>query len=151
MFSSIKLYLKGRPLLANCITYGGLYMGAEFSQQTLLRKVLPEKKQDYDLAMVGRYGVLGSTVFPTFLYYWYKVLDGRLIGTSPQVVVAKVIIDQAVSAPIILTLFYTGMSVMEGRDDMFKELKEKFWTTFKVCGVIIFFFDRSCMSLFFVS
>ena len=39
----------------------------------------PEKKQDYDLAMVGRYGVLGSTVFPTFLYYWYKLLDGKVL------------------------------------------------------------------------
>ena len=39
----------------------------------------PEKKQDYDLAMVGRYGVLGSTVFPTILYYWYKLLDGKVL------------------------------------------------------------------------
>jgi len=108
MAASIRAYFKGRPLLANCVTYGSLYMGAEFSQQTLLRKVLPEKKQDYDLAMVGRYGVLGSTVFPTFLYYWYKLLDGRIIGTSPQIVVAKVLIDQAVTAPIILSIFYTG-------------------------------------------
>ena len=75
MAASLRAYLKGRPLLTNCITYGALYMGAEFSQQTLLRKVLPEKKQDYDLAMVGRYGVLGSTVFPTILYYWYKIIS----------------------------------------------------------------------------
>ena len=75
MAASLRAYLKGRPLLANCITYGALYMGAEFSQQTLLRRVLPEKKQDYDLALVGRYGVLGSTVFPTILYYWYKIIS----------------------------------------------------------------------------
>ena len=37
MAASLRAYLKGRPLLANCITYGALYMGAEFSQQTLLR------------------------------------------------------------------------------------------------------------------
>ncbi len=29
-----------RPLLANCATYGALYAGAEFSQQTVLRKLL---------------------------------------------------------------------------------------------------------------
>ena len=40
MAASIRAYFKGRPLLANCVTYGSLYMGAEFSQQTLLRKVL---------------------------------------------------------------------------------------------------------------
>ena len=29
-----------------------------------------EKKEPYDLNVVGRYGVLGSTVFPSFLFYW---------------------------------------------------------------------------------
>ena len=37
MAASIRAFFKGRPLVANCITYGSLYMGAEFSQQTLLR------------------------------------------------------------------------------------------------------------------
>jgi len=130
MAASIRAYLKGRPLVANCLTYGVLYMGAEFSQQTLVRKVLPEKKQDYDLELVGRYGVLGSTALPTLLYYWYKFLDSRMIGTSPQMVVGKVLIDQAISSPLILVMFYTGMSAMEGRTDIFKELKEKFWNTY---------------------
>ncbi len=29
-----------------------------------------DKKEDYDLGLVARYGALGSTVFPTFLFYW---------------------------------------------------------------------------------
>lgn len=29
-----------RPLLTNCVIYGSLYVGAEFSQQTLTRKIL---------------------------------------------------------------------------------------------------------------
>ena len=37
MAATIRAFFKGRPLVANCITYGSLYMGAEFSQQTLLR------------------------------------------------------------------------------------------------------------------
>ena len=37
MAASIRAFFKARPLVANCITYGSLYMGAEFSQQTLLR------------------------------------------------------------------------------------------------------------------
>ena len=175
MFSSIKLYLKGRPLLANCITYGGLYMGAEFSQQSMLHKVLvsvklkyynfwrensnfqPEKKEDYDFKLISRYGVLGTAVFPPILFYWYKWLDGRFVGTAVKTIATKVVLDQAVSAPIILGLFYignknsipssfrfdfyhfiittfknSGMSLMEGRPDIFQELREKFVDTFKV-------------------
>ena len=75
-FAICKAFFKSQPLASNCISYGLLYMGAELSQQALLRKVLPEKQQDFDLATVGRYGVLGSTVFPTLMFYWYKLLGG---------------------------------------------------------------------------
>jgi hypothetical protein len=64
------------------------------------------------MPLVGRYAVLGSTVFPSFLYYWYKLLDGRLIGTSTKIVLSKVLIDQAVSAPIILAVFFVGNSTI---------------------------------------
>merc|ERR1711983_499086 len=99
-----------RPLAFNCLTYGTLYMGAEFSQQSMLRKVLPEKKEDYDFKLISRYGVLGTAV---------------------KTIATKVVLDQAVSAPIILGLFYIGMSLMEGRPDIFQELREKFVDTFK--------------------
>merc|ERR1719330_1333399 len=124
MAASIRAFFKARPLVANCITYGSLYMGAEFSQQTLLRKVLPEKKEDYDMAQLGRYGAIGSTFLPTFMYYWYKFLDSRIVSTKPQMIVAKVLIDQSFTAPIILSTFYVAMSAMEGREDIFKECKE---------------------------
>ena len=38
MAATLRAFLKSRPLLTNCATYGGLYMAAEFSQQTLLKK-----------------------------------------------------------------------------------------------------------------
>jgi len=127
---SIRRLFATRPILSNCIVYGTLYAGAELSQQTLLRKILAEKPEPLDLNVVARYGALGSTVFPSFLFYWYKWLDGRFVGTAMKTVVSKVFIDQAISAPIILVLFYTGMSLMEGKEDLFAECKEKIVPTF---------------------
>ena len=40
-------------------------------------------------------------------------------------------IDFVATMPLIIVIFYTGMSAMEGRKDVFKELKEKFWPTLK--------------------
>ena len=79
------------------------------------------------------------------------------MGTAVKTIATKVVLDQAVSAPIILGLFYignknsipssfrfdfyhfiittfknSGMSLMEGRPDIFQELREKFVDTFKV-------------------
>lgn len=39
MAASIRALSKKYPLVANCVTYGTLYAGAEFSQQTYLRKI----------------------------------------------------------------------------------------------------------------
>lgn len=135
MLSKLKAAFKARPLLSNCIIYGTLYGGAELSQQIILRKVTPEKPQDFDLPLVSRYFILGSTAFPVFLYYWYKFLDPRMPGTDPRTIVAKVIIDQLVTAPPILATFFVGMSIMEGKEDIFAELKQKFFSSFKSsCG-----------------
>ena len=39
----------------------------------------------------------------------YKILDSRMVGTTPMMVAAKVVVDQAITAPPILATFYTGM------------------------------------------
>merc|ERR1711862_1080037 len=106
VMGKFKAALKGKPLVTNCISYGLLYAGAEFSQQTFLRKVSSEPKQDYDMKLVGRYFVLGSTAFPTFLYYWYKFLDVRMVSKTIPGIAAKVVVDQLVTAPPILPTFY---------------------------------------------
>jgi len=129
--SKFKAVWRSQPLLSNCITYGLLYGGAEFSQQTLIRKVFPETPETYDFKLVGQYFTLGSTVFPAFLYYWYKFLDPRMLGKTPMGIAAKVVVDQLVTAPPILATFYVGMSVMEGKKDVFAECKEKFLPTLK--------------------
>lgn len=36
----ILTFFTKRPLVANCLTYGALYFGAEFSQQYITRKVM---------------------------------------------------------------------------------------------------------------
>ena len=104
---ALKSTFEKHRLLSNCVVYGSLYAGAEFGQQTILRK-LQTPTQKYDMELVGRYALLGSTVFPTYLYYWYKLLDGKIIGTSTRIVIAKTLLDQCISAPPILFVFFVG-------------------------------------------
>uniref|UniRef100_A0A034WKG4 Mpv17-like protein n=1 Tax=Bactrocera dorsalis TaxID=27457 RepID=A0A034WKG4_BACDO len=121
------------PFLANSAIYGSLYVAAEYSQQYLVKRVLPEteaEKEDIDYATIGRYAVMGTTVFAPTLYTWYKWLDGTFPGTTKQIIVKKLVLDQFVLTPYLLTAFYTGMSLMERAEDPFKELREKFLPTF---------------------
>ena len=66
------------------------------------------------MAQLGRYGAIGSTFLPTFMYYWYKFLDSRIVSTKPQMIVAKVLIDQG----------FTGKSLPEAL--IFSSTKPKY-------------------------
>jgi len=55
LISTIKNVWNSHPLISNCITYGILYSGSEFIQQTILRNVADDGKvQDYDIATIFR-------------------------------------------------------------------------------------------------
>ena len=55
LMSSIKNVWNAHPLVSNCITYGILYSGSEFIQQTILRNVADEGDvNDYDFATIFR-------------------------------------------------------------------------------------------------
>lgn len=118
------------PFSTNCATYGVLYIGAEFSQQFITRKILAKPKQDIDYASVGRFGAVGTIIYAPSLYYWYKWLDKKFPGTAPKTIVKKMLIDQFTITPVLLVIFYVTMAIMEGQEDKFKELKHKYFPTF---------------------
>ncbi|KPU78824.1 uncharacterized protein Dana_GF10733, isoform B [Drosophila ananassae] len=60
----------------------------------------------------------------------YKWLDRVFPGTTKTIIVKKLVLDQFVLTPYLLTVFYAGMSIMEGSEDIFLELREKFVPTF---------------------
>ncbi|XP_038067899.1 mpv17-like protein [Patiria miniata] len=124
LFLSVKAFAQRRPALANSITYGSILSVAEVMQQTIAGE------ERYDWAKVGRMAVIGGCAFGPIGYYWYRWLDKVLPGTAKLTVVKKVISDQLVSAPLFIAIFYAGSSAMEGKKDVFAELKEKFPQTF---------------------
>ncbi|XP_073836889.1 mpv17-like protein [Musca autumnalis] len=138
LFNVMGNLFKKHPFITNSVVYGSLYVGAEMSQQFLTKKVLVEKssqKEDIDYPTIGRYAVMGTVIYAPTMFQWYKWLDGTFPGTSKQIIIKKLVLDQFVLTPYLLTVFYTGMAVMEGADDKFLELKQKFLPTF----------ERSCM------
>ncbi|KAF0294471.1 Mpv17-like protein [Amphibalanus amphitrite] len=112
---AVRRLFQQRPLLGNALAYGTLFVGAEFTQQTLLNRVLvrdkEQPKQPYDTATLGRYAVLGYTVNPTILYYWYRWLDKRLVGTAVSTVAKKLVLDLGVIGPINIFIFFTGQLI----------------------------------------
>lgn len=75
--NGVRGVFRRHPFLANSAIYGSLYVAAEYSQQYLVKRVLPEteaEKKDIDYATIGRYAVMGTTVFAPTLYTWFVVI-----------------------------------------------------------------------------
>jgi len=129
LVSVVQTGLKSRPLVTNCIVFGTLSGLAEFSQQTLLYKILPckEDRTNYDMAAVGRYVILGGALFAPVLHYWFRWLDKFLPGKSGIVVLKKVTLDAVVLDVPYYTAFYMAMGTMEGKPASvsFDEVKTK--------------------------
>ncbi|XP_017841344.1 mpv17-like protein isoform X1 [Drosophila busckii] len=139
------------PFVTNSVIYGSLYVGAEFSQQYISKRWLPPaaKREDIDYATVGRYAVMGTAIYAPTLYAWYKWLDRTFPGTLKLTIAKKLVLDQFILTPYCLTLFYAGMSLMEGSDDIFLELREKFVPTFiRSCG---FWLPAQALNFLFVA
>lgn len=123
------------PIVMNSIFYGTLYVGAEFSQQTVQRKLLTDKPKEYDWPQLRRYFMVGSCALSPTMTLWYKWLDKKFVEKSLKVISKKLLLDQFILTPPLLVMFFVGMSLMEGKKDIFEDCKRKFVSTF----------EKSCM------
>ncbi|XP_029850518.2 mpv17-like protein isoform X2 [Ixodes scapularis] len=144
---SVRTLFKKRPLVANVVSFGSMYVGAELVQQTILQKLDPSVR-GYDVPLVGRYAVIGTGIYAPALFYWYRYLDRVLPGKIAAVAVRKALIDQVCASSALLVAFYSAMSAMEGKEDLFAELKQKFWPTYKLS--CCFWIPAQCVNFFLV-
>ena len=80
-------------------------------------------KCDQALFIFCRYWIAGTLVLPVFLFYWYRWLDARFVGQAAVTIIKKIMLDQFVMSPPFYVIFFSLMSVMEGREDITKELR----------------------------
>ena len=62
-------------------------------------------------------------VLPVILFYWYRWLDARYVGQAAATIVKKITLDQFVMCPPFYAIFFSLMSLMEGKEDITQELR----------------------------
>ncbi|EFN75766.1 Uncharacterized protein FKSG24-like protein [Harpegnathos saltator] len=91
--------------------------------------------RDYNWPQLKRYAVYGCFLAGPVLHGWYKWLDTYYSGKSTRIVLKKLFADQFIFTPPLLVLFFTSMSLMEAKSDIFRECQIKFPHTFQTsCG-----------------
>uniref|UniRef100_A0A8D2FZT4 MPV17 mitochondrial inner membrane protein like n=1 Tax=Theropithecus gelada TaxID=9565 RepID=A0A8D2FZT4_THEGE len=89
------------PWPTNVLLYGSLFSAGDALQQRL-------QGGEADWRQTRRVATLVVTFHANFNYVWLGLLERALPGRAPRAVLAKLLWDQVVGAPIAVSAFYTG-------------------------------------------
>ena len=102
IFHRCQAAFKRHSFVGSVLVYSGLYSAGDIARQTVQRA----PKKDY--TTTGRMAVVGGAGLAPCLYVWYRVLDRLVSGTTVQIIVKKVVIDQMVAGSMGIFIFYVG-------------------------------------------
>uniref|UniRef100_A0A8B9DMW4 Mpv17-like protein n=1 Tax=Anser cygnoides TaxID=8845 RepID=A0A8B9DMW4_ANSCY len=106
------------------LLYAGLTAAGDAAQRR-------GRGQPPDWAQTRRVALLALTFHGNLNYVWLRALERALPGRRPAAVLGKVLCDQLLAAPVAVGAFYTGMSILQRKEDIFSDCKKKFWNTYK--------------------
>ncbi|CAL9705663.1 unnamed protein product [Knipowitschia caucasica] len=147
---------RAHPYVGNVLGYTALFASADLIQQSVLgdrplstaptehtgagedrdpKDMEPWETSGIDWHQTARVATVGFCFHANFNYHWLKALERMLPGAGPKMVTAKVVLDQLIAAPLTISAFYTGLSYLERKDDLFEDWRQKFWTSYKA-GIV---------------
>ena len=82
----------------------------------------------------NRFMIYGSLIHAPLVYNWLRLAARLFPQQTVSHLLAKVVMDQTCFAPVGLSMFYIGLSALEGKskEGIYKEWREKFPNTWAV-------------------
>ncbi|KAF7667171.1 hypothetical protein LDENG_00075030 [Lucifuga dentata] len=105
--------------------YGCMYSGGDVVYQWLSHREKMDWTHTRNVALIT-FGFHGNVSF-----FWNRFLELKFPGKTVGMLMRKLILDQAVVAPIATSVFYTGLSFLEGKEDIMEDWRNKFFNTYK--------------------
>ncbi|XP_076001883.1 mpv17-like protein isoform X1 [Genypterus blacodes] len=123
--SSFLRYVRRYPWVTNITMFGCLYSGGDVVYQLLSGKDEIDWTHTRNVAIIA-FGFHGNVSF-----FWNRFLERTFPGRAAGMVMRKLLMDQAIVAPVATSVFYTGLSVLEGQEDIMEAWRNKFLNTYK--------------------
>ncbi|XP_076148239.1 bMERB domain-containing protein 1 isoform X2 [Alosa pseudoharengus] len=117
--------VKRFPWVTNVTLYGCLFAGGDVVHQWFSKREAMDWKHTRNVAIVA------FSFHGNFNFFWMRFLERRFPGNSARMVLRKLLLDQTTAAPLATSVFYTGVSFLEGKEDIFQDWREKFFNTYK--------------------
>eukprot|EP00092_Neocalanus_flemingeri_P000357 GFUD01000379.1.p1 GENE.GFUD01000379.1~~GFUD01000379.1.p1 ORF type:complete len:183 (-),score=49.43 GFUD01000379.1:64-612(-) len=101
-----------------------LQTGVLCASGDVIAQVVVERKklEDFEMARVGRFFIMGSCVVAPCIRSWYLVLEKIVKFQGTKAAISKMALDQAFFAPCFLVVFVTAASALQGLS--FKDIKK---------------------------
>jgi len=95
-------------------------------------------KEPYDLLRTAKIAFWAFLFFTPIVSTWFDFLEAQLPGTSFDVALQRMICDQFMMAPFVLSLFFCVTALMDGKgiNGAIMKVKENIWNTLKVNWMI---------------
>uniref|UniRef100_A0A3Q2TV86 Si:ch211-120k19.1 n=1 Tax=Fundulus heteroclitus TaxID=8078 RepID=A0A3Q2TV86_FUNHE len=132
---------KAHPYISNVLGYTALFASADLIQQSVLGgspaagSVTSEGSTGIDWRQTARVATVGLCFNANFNYHWLRGLERMVPGGGVKAVTRKVVLDQLIAAPVTISAFYVGLSLLENKDDPLEDWRQKFWMSYKA-GVV---------------
>lgn len=129
-----------RTLRQKPVTPGMLTFATTWATGSLLQQMWLSDQEQIDWQKCGRYLLYGGFfIAPTF-YAWIRLSSVMYPKPGIKSAVAKTILEQITYTPLVISSFFFGMSLMEGKDvrKSMKEVSAKFLPTYHVSGIPCF-------------
>ncbi|XP_068607055.1 mpv17-like protein [Brachionichthys hirsutus] len=125
MLKAFLSHTRRYPWATNVTLYGCLFAGGDFVYQWFARR------EQIDWTQTRNVAVIAFSFHGNFSFFWMRFLERSFPGNSAGMVLRKVLLDQTTAAPVATSVFYTGVSFLEGKDDITEDWREKFLNTYK--------------------
>mmetsp|Transcript_29130 Transcript_29130/g.40996 ORF Transcript_29130/g.40996 Transcript_29130/m.40996 type:complete len:182 (-) Transcript_29130:52-597(-) len=122
--------LENYPLITKAGTAGTLLAGGDIIAQTVIS---PSQPFSYDVARTARMASVGLFLTGPMMHFWYKILDKTVTAKGLPGVVGKIVLDQSIFAPCIVSVFFISNGFFQGRsaNEITSQLKRDMWPTMK--------------------
>lgn len=123
---SQKAFSKKYLLCTNvCISISLSAVGDSIEQNY---EIIKGELENYSSTRTKNMSCAGATV-GVMCHYWYQFLDKRLIGRTFSVVTKKVILDQFICSPLVISMFFLTLGILEKStsEEIINEIKGKAW------------------------
>ncbi|KAM4749740.1 mpv17-like protein isoform 2-T3 [Anableps anableps] len=125
MLQAFLRHVRRFPWVTNVTLYGCLFAGGDLVHQWFSAKDQMDWRQTRNVAVVA------FSFHGNFNFFWMRFLERRFPGNSSGMVMKKLFLDQTTAAPLATSVFYTGVSLLEGKEDILEDWREKFLNTYK--------------------